>query len=86
VFGFELEPNNGTQTVAVTFYNGATPLGTITRSVPYASGALLFAASSTTPITRVVLTVPAGAGGFAMAQFRFGNAAAVPAMRIPALR
>jgi hypothetical protein len=79
-FGFELEPNNGTQSMTVTFMNGATSLGSVTRTVVGTSGALLFAGSTTTPITSVVLTAPAGAGGFAMAQFRFGDPSPVPAM------
>jgi hypothetical protein len=90
VFGFELEPNNGTQSITATYYNSATVLGTITRSVVGTSGALLFAASSSTPITSVVLTVPAGASGFAMAQIRHGSlvvssALATPALGMPAM-
>jgi hypothetical protein len=71
-FGIEIEPNSGTQPVTVTYFNGVTTLGTIAQSVVATSGALLFAASSSTPITSVTISVPAG-GGFAMAQFRYGS-------------
>jgi len=69
-FGFEVEPNWGTHSITADFRSGSTSLGTITRSVNGDSGALLFAASSTTPITSVVLTAPSAAFGFALAQFR----------------
>ena len=71
-FGIEIEPNNGTQPVTLTYLNGASTLGSVSRSVPGTAGALLFAASSSTPITSVVLTIPSGASGFALAQFRYG--------------
>ncbi len=79
-FGFEFEPNAGTQSISAAFMDGATTLGTVTRTVAGTSGALLFAASSTTPITSVVLTVPAGAGGFALARLRYEG---VPAPAVP---
>jgi len=41
IFGFELEPNNGTQTMTATFFNGSTVLGSITQSVVGTSGAKL---------------------------------------------
>jgi hypothetical protein len=89
IFGFEVEPNGpGTFLVTATYYNGATVLGSIPLSIPANSGALLAAASSSTPITSVVVTAPGGAGGFAMAQFRYAAApavAAVPALGTPAL-
>lgn len=73
VFGFEVEPNNfGVFTVTATFMNGATVLGTVTRTPNGSAGALLAAASSTAPITSVVVTAAAGAGGFAIAQLRYG--------------
>jgi hypothetical protein len=89
-FGIEIEPNNGTQPITLTYLNGATTLGSISRTVVGTSGALLFAASSSTPITSVVLTIPSGASGFAMAQFRYGSTflgtiTAVPAAGMPAL-
>src|SRR5262249_13171154 len=49
-FGVELEPNNGTQPITLTYMNGATTLGAISQSVVGNSGARLFAASSGTPI------------------------------------
>jgi len=69
-FGFEVEPNAGTHSISADFRSGTTSLGTITRTVNGSSGARLFAATSTTPITSVVLTVPVAAGGFALAQVR----------------
>jgi hypothetical protein len=86
IFGFEIEPNNnGAFNVTATFYNGATVLGSVPLTVNGMSGALLAAASSTSsPITSVVVTAPAGAGGFAMAQFRH-TASAVPALGLPGL-
>lgn len=72
-FGFELETNNfvpASHSVTVTFFNGASTLGTITRTVTSNSGALLFAATSTTPITSVSISGPTS-GGFAIAQLRY---------------
>jgi hypothetical protein len=82
IFGFEFEPNNGTQPVTVTYFNGGTILGTISQTVAGVSGALLFAASSDgEPITSVTITIPASASGFAMAQFRYGNTiSAIPTL------
>ena len=77
--GFEIEPNGpGTFSITATFFNGATNLGSIPLSINASSGALLAAASSATPITSVVVAAPAGAGGFAMAQFRYGTPPVVP--------
>lgn len=97
-FGFEIEPANMgaipipvSFTLAATFYNGTTALGSVSRTVTY-NGARLIAASSATPITRVQISAPSTAGGFAMAQFRFGNtwlgaplATAIPALGFPEL-
>ena len=98
-FGFEVEPSNRGTTfpapptqyaISATFLNGSTVLGTVTRAIPE-DGALLEAASSVTPITSVVVTAPLAAGGFALAQFRFGNgiigapSTAIPALDTPAL-
>jgi hypothetical protein len=85
-FGFEFEPNNGTQAITVTYFNGATTLGSIPLTVAGSSGARLFAANSSTPITHVVIAAPAGANGFAMAQFRYGDQPPLPgATSIPTL-
>jgi hypothetical protein len=79
-FGFEFEPNAGVHTISAEFRSGATVLGTVTRSVNGSFGARLFAASSATPISSVVLTIPAGAAGFGLAQIRTGGTAtAIPA-------
>lgn len=87
-FGFEVEPNNnGTYSISVAYYNGATLLGTVTRSVAGSFGALLAAGTSGgSPITSVVITADAGAGGLALAQFRYaGSAVVVPALSTSAL-
>jgi hypothetical protein len=85
-FGIEIEPNNGTQPITLTYFNGSTTLGSITRTVVGTSGALLFAASSSTPITSVTLTIPSAASGFAMAQFRYAlPVVTVPTAGLPAL-
>lgn len=71
-FGFELEPNTfGVFPISVAFMSGATTLGTVTRSPNGASGSLLFAASSSTPITGAVITATGGGNGYAIAQFRY---------------
>ena len=74
VFGFELEPNNsGPFQTTVSFFNGATPLGGVTLFPNGSSGALLFAADAGAGgpfITSVTITESAGAGGFALANFR----------------
>jgi PEP-CTERM motif len=79
-FGFELEPNLF-QTFSVTaeFFNGATSVGSITRNVNGQAGALLFAAlTNTDQFTRVVITSPVDAQGFAIARLRYGTGAPVP--------
>lgn len=77
-FGVEIEPDTfAAFSFSLAFMNGSTTLGTITRTVDGNGGALLFAASSSTPITSVVLTAPSGANGFALAQLRYGGAAPV---------
>jgi hypothetical protein len=97
-FGLEIEPANATtfptptaHPITATFFNGATTLGTVTRSVTY-NGARVFALSSSTPITSVQISAPAAAGGFAMGRFRFGNSliggpdpTAIPALGLPEL-
>jgi hypothetical protein len=89
VFGLEAEPDAFSQgffPVSATFFNGASLLGTITNSLDGTTGAL-FAASSTTPITSVVLSIagngpdPAGTDP-GIAQFRY--ALATPAAPEPA--
>jgi hypothetical protein len=97
--GFEIEPSNFCSplpacssgpstpfTFTVAFLNGSTTLGTVTRSIFY-NAARLIAFSSSTPITTVQISVPAAAGGFALAQFRFGTIliGAPPASGIPTL-
>jgi hypothetical protein len=72
--GFEVEPDNyGAFPISATYYSGTTLLGTIFQSINGSYGALLAGGSSTLPITSVVATVPAAAGGLAMAQLRYGS-------------
>jgi hypothetical protein len=87
-FGFEIEPDQiGLFPVSVSFYNGSTLLGTVQRNINGNAGALLTAASSTTPITSVAIAIPADALGFAMAQFRYAQVIppTVPALSTAAL-
>jgi hypothetical protein len=86
--GFEIEPaNSGGLPAAAfpftaTFFNGTTPVGTVSRPVTFNSAALI-AASSAAPITSVRITAPGSAGGFAIAELRSGNLA-LPAASVPA--
>jgi len=93
-FGFEIEPQNSCPSVSpcpynitATYYNGATQLGAVSRSIDGNAGALLEAASSGTPITSVVITAAAGSGGFGIAQFRYALPAppTIPTMHPGAL-
>jgi hypothetical protein len=71
VFGFEAEPNVvGPETLTAQFYGASGPIGTIQRDPSGYFGASLFAASSTTPITRVVVTDLSN-DDFAIANVRF---------------
>jgi len=83
-FGFELEPNTfGVFPISVAFMNGATTLGTVTRSPDGSSGSLLFAATSSTPITGAVITATGGGNGYAIGQFRYS--ATTPGIPVPTL-
>jgi hypothetical protein len=96
-FGFEIEPANvgglppSAYPITATFFNGATTLGSINRSLTY-NGARVFAFSSSTPITSVQISSPLAAGGFALSQFRVGAlligappAAVIPTLGLPEL-
>jgi hypothetical protein len=89
IFGVEVEPDalsQGAFPVEESFYNGATLLGTIDANLDGTTGSL-FAASSTTPITSVNITIagnindPAGTDP-GMAQFRYALAAPEPGTMI----
>ncbi len=74
-FGFEAEPSAfGAYAITATYFSGATQIGQLSQSVNGNAGALLFAGTTTSPntqpITSVVVTAPAGSGGFALANFR----------------
>jgi len=80
VFGLELEGNSLTvNPFQVSFFQGATLVGTVTRSVNGNGGALLFAGSTTNqPFTSAVIVNTDGlSNGFALAQLRY-SVAAVP--------
>lgn len=69
LFGLEVEPNTGAVfPITATFFNGADVVGEITHDVDGNGGALLFAAQSSKPFTRVVLSSP---DDFAVANLRY---------------
>jgi hypothetical protein len=73
VFGLEAMPDAfGTTQMTENFYNGATNIGSIVLSPDGSVSALLFAASSTTPITSVDIT--AVGTDFAVANLRYSLA------------
>jgi|SRR5215469_1707818 len=78
-FGFEAQPDSsGLDAMTATFYNGATTLGSIPLNVSGNGGALLFAATSDTAFTKVVLIDSTSSGPAACAQpncddFAFAN-------------
>lgn len=72
--GFELEPDNFAQEeVTAQFFNGANLVGTIDLMPNGSAGALLFAATTDSQFTSVVITDLAG-GDFAIAQLRYAPA------------
>ena len=77
IFGLEAQPNTSVvSSILASFYQGASLLGEISLDVDGNGGARLFAASSTTPIDRIVLT---SADDFAIAQVR-GQAVPEPGL------
>lgn len=88
-FGMEIEPNTfGAFAISVAFMNGGTTLGTVSRNPNGASGSLLYAASSGTPITHVVIAASSGGNGYALAQFRYrrnAQASEIPVLGMPGL-
>jgi hypothetical protein len=73
LFGVEVEPDNlSTFPITGTFYHGPTVVGSIVLSVNGDGGARLFAGETTSAFTRVDLTAPVEAGGFAIAEIRYG--------------
>lgn len=83
IFGMEVQQASfSTLSLQADFYSGAIFLAGVTRTVTVpgapngasGDGAKLFAVGSTDmPITRVVMTAPSAANGFAMAQFRYAE-------------
>jgi large repetitive protein len=77
VFGFEAEPLiYSSFTLTADFYEGAKLVGSISQSVNGNAGALLFAGATNQAFTSVVITQESGASGIAIAEPRFGPAAA----------
>ena len=69
-FGFELEPDNfAVEEVTAQFFNGASLVGTIDLFPNGSAGALLFAGTTDSQFTSVVITDLAG-GDFAIAELR----------------
>ena len=90
-FGFEVEPASSCPisfpcpyNITATFFNGATQLGSISLNVNGNAGAMLEAAASATPITRVTIAAAPGSGGFGIAQLRYATAT-VPPATVPTL-
>lgn len=92
-FGFETAPAQSCPLlspcpylITASFYGaGNVLLGTVPLSID-GNVAALEAASSTTPITSVVVTAAPGSNGFAIAQVRFTAAPVAPPSAVPAVR
>ena len=80
-FGLEMEPNvHALYPMTADFYNGASLVGSVSMSVDGDAGARLFAGATTSEqFTHVVLSTTSGAGGYALAQVRYGNLIPEPA-------
>jgi PEP-CTERM motif len=77
-FGFELEPDNfAVEEVTAQFFNGASLVGTIDLFPNGSAGALLFAGTTDSQFTSVVITDLAG-GDFAIAELRGRPAPSTP--------
>ena len=77
-FGFELEPDNfAVEETTAQFFNGGTLVGTIDLFPNGSAGALLFAGTTDTQFTSVVITDLAG-GDFAIAQLRGAPVGSTP--------
>ncbi|MGB9458131.1 MAG: hypothetical protein WCB12_18920 [Bryobacteraceae bacterium] len=76
--GFEIESDAfAIVPFTANFYSGGTLLGTVSITVNGHAGALLAGGSDRATITSVVVTTTAAAGGFAMAQLRYGSVSLV---------
>ena len=80
-FGLEMEPNRmEVFSMTADFYDGATLVGSITRSVDGMAGARLFAGATTSDkFTHVVVSAPLVPSGYAIAQLRYGELIPEPA-------
>jgi hypothetical protein len=73
-FGVEIEVEmwNTTSPITATFYDGTTPLGSVTQTIGGWQGARLFAAhTDTANFDSVVIYDPSSASGFGIGQFRY---------------
>jgi hypothetical protein len=76
IFGFEAEPDPfDSHRMTAQFYSGSTLLGSSTRSVVGDAGSLLFAASTTGSIDKVVFSSDVA---FATGAYRYGTATPEP--------
>jgi hypothetical protein len=83
LFGLEAMPDGfGPEPMTENFYNGASNIGSIQLTPDGSAGALLFAASSTIPITSIDITTTANplenGTDFAVAELRYALAAPEP--------
>jgi hypothetical protein len=83
LFGLEAMPDGfGPEPMTENFYNGASNIGSILLTPDGSAGALLFAASSTIPITSIDITTTANplenGTDFAVAELRYALAAPEP--------
>jgi hypothetical protein len=75
IFGFEAEPDGGNNVITLDFFNGATNIGSISRSISSFGGSLLLAGELDQPITSAVIS---SNSDFAIAQIRYGTEAPEP--------
>lgn len=76
IFGFEAQPNTETiSTLIVTFFNGPTQVGQISRNVDGSGGARLFAAQTTGQFTGVTIS---STDDFAVARLRYSSVFTAP--------
>ena len=70
IFGLEVEPDFGTNLITLDFFNGATNIGSISRTVSSFGGALLLAGQLDQSVTSAVVS---SNSDFAIAQLRYGT-------------
>jgi len=75
IFGLEAEPDFGDNLITLDFFNGATNIGSISRTVSSFGGSLLLAGQLDQQVTSVVVS---STSDFAIAQLRYGTEAPEP--------